>query len=174
MSNFYDGCLSAKDRELLLQCERMVNSPVYIHPFKTDSHSDDPVDKLYSNWKTFDQLEPRKPKKAIAGLSRVHRPIRPTAPRTTVQVAKEESGPVPSSVPSREELAPESAATSESDHCLLQTSVSVNQPKAPVSHPDSKPVPARGKTYNIGAFYGYDQTVDKYAIKYEGDDTMRW
>ena len=47
---------------------------------------------------------------------------------------------------------------------------------APANTVKGEPTPylQRGKWSNIGAFYGYDQIAEKYAIKYEGDDTMRW
>ena len=46
---------------------------------------------------------------------------------------------------------------------------------APEKQVEEEPTPLkRTRSTNIAAFFGYDQTNDTYAFKYENDDTLRW
>ena len=44
---------------------------------------------------------------------------------------------------------------------------------APDKQVEDEPTPLK-RSNNISAFFGYDQTNDKYAFKYENDDAIRW
>ena len=64
----------------------------------------------------------------------------------------------------------------QSPQIVVETEIPVHSEEvlAPEKQVEEEPTPPLKRSTNIAAFFGYDQTNDKYAFKYENDDTIRW